>query len=124
MMATIGVAGPAIADTVAALTAAGLTATSEVRDAHPPCALVIPRSAQARTSCLVRLELAVLLISPGPAHGDAMAWLDRALAMAWQAIPHKPRATLGLWTSPHTGTPLLSYELVHILETRTEAKDG
>ncbi len=94
-----------------ALRDAGLAATTDPRNAHPPCALVVPRTVTPRSGCLVRVGVEVLLIAPGPGNGDALAWLDEALATAWAAMPLRWPAQLVEFVSPHMGTPLLAWSL-------------
>lgn len=99
------------------LTAGGLRATVEVRDAHPPCALVIGRTWRPVTACLVDVTIDVVLIAPGVGNGDALTWLTGALEQAWEALGRRVEANLTSWTSPHTGQALLSMTLTENLRT-------
>jgi hypothetical protein len=101
----------AVAQIVEQLRGVGLSAVTDPRNAHPPCALVLPRTATPRTSCTARVGMEILLIAPGAGNGDALAWLDTALAAAWHALPVRWPAQLVEWISPHTGTPLLAWSL-------------
>lgn len=105
-----------------ALQTAGLSAVTDPRNAHPPCALILPRRVSPINACLTEIELEVLLIAPGPANGDALGWLDEALTAAYAALPIRPAAQLVAWTSPHTSTQLLAFSLITRKQIRKETR--
>jgi len=101
-----------IDELVAALIAEGLAATTDPRNAHPPCALVSVESVTPRTSGLVRTTLAVVLIAPGMGNADAIGWImGTGIPAAWRVLGTRAPGTFGSWTSPHTGVQLLACEL-------------
>jgi hypothetical protein len=103
---------PALSELVEAIRAAGISASTDPRDAVPPCALVMARAITPRTSCRVTVETEILLIAPGPGDGDAIEWLGDALDATWLAV--------GRWPGELTATALgrskvlqLAYSLKH-----------
>lgn len=101
----------AIQPVIDALITAGVSATGDPRNAHPPCALVSVESMTPRTATGLRAELVIVLIAPGAPNFDALTWLDSALDKAWQALEIRSSAGMGSYSSPHVGTDLLALEL-------------
>ena len=93
----------------ARLTAAGIAASTDPRNVHPPAVLLLPERLEPRTSCKVRAVVRVLVIAPGPGHGDALEWLDSAADKVWAALGRMP-LQLTSYDAPATGAPLLAYE--------------
>jgi hypothetical protein len=105
------VVGPALGELVDVIRAAGISTSTDPRDIHPPCALVVARTIRPKTSSRVEVEAEVLLIAPGVGNGDALEWLDGALAAVWAALPIRWPAELVATTGPGTGVKLLAYSL-------------
>lgn len=89
---------PALGELVDAIRAAGISASTDPRDAVPPCALVMARAIAPRTSCRIAVEAEILLIAPGVGDGDAIEWLGGALDATWGAV--------GRWPAELTATAL------------------
>jgi len=88
---------------------------TDPRNAAPPCYLLLPRQIVPRTfgnEGGVQLEVSVQAIAPGIGHGDALGWLDGALATLWESIG-RAEAQLVAYDSPQTGAALLAYECVY-----------
>ena len=107
----------ALARLAADLTAAGLPATTDPRNFHPPAVLVLWDTVTPRTSCMARADVRLLAVAPGPSHGDALAWLDDAVAAIWSVI-RPVEARMSVVEHPGTGAQLLGAELVHTLDYR------
>jgi hypothetical protein len=111
---------PALRLLVEALRSAGLNTSTDPRDVQPPCALVVARSIKPKTSTRAAVAFEVLLIAPGIGNGDALAWLDEALAAVWGALPLRWPAELVSTVSPTTGLQMLAYSLTHTADIELE----
>lgn len=116
----MGVVGPVLEELVEAVRAAGISTSTDPRDVHPPCALVVARSVTPRTSTRVAIAAEILLIAPGVGNGDALAWLDDALDTVWGVLPLRWPAELVSTVSPSTGQQLLAYSLTRTADIEME----
>lgn len=112
----MAVVAPVLLELVELLRGAGLNTSTDPRDVQPPCALVVARSVTPRTSTRVAIAAEILLIAAGIGNGDALAWLDEAIGLAWGALPIRWPAELVSTVSPTTGQQLLAYSLTRTAE--------
>ena len=98
---------------VAALTAAGLRATADVRSAVPPCVLVeaLPRLVFGHTLCgEPAATWAIVCLAPAPGTLAAADVVD-ALAAAVAAVLDVDDATPGAYQTGYAADPLPAYVL-------------
>ena len=114
------IVGPALQELVDLIRGAGINTSTDPRDVQPPCALIVARSVRPRTSTRVVVAAEILLIAPGIGNGDALAWLDEALGLVWDALPLRWPAELVSTVSPTTGQQLLAYSLTRESQIEVE----
>lgn len=98
------------------ITAAGLPATTDPRNFQPPAVLVLWDTTRPRgLSCSARADVRLLAVAPGPSHGDALAWVDDAVAAVWGIL--RPMETrMSVVEHPGTGASLLGAEMVYTVD--------
>ncbi len=98
-----------------ALTAGGLRATGDPRNAHPPCVVVELGTADRTARCRVDCTVTATLLAPGAPNADALAALDSMHATAAAALDADglpwTAGQLVTYAAPTTGDPLPAYEL-------------
>ena len=97
------------------LAAAGVRATIDPRNAHPPAALVELGETTRDRYCGIVSTLTVSLVSPGPGNLDAIHALDKLAQTVMTALDDAglpwTSGRMAAYQSPQTGETLPAYQL-------------